>query len=120
MAKMFGMNRSESARTKWSRVIREQRKSGLSVKGFCGERNIPASSLFAWRRKLKSETGQSPAASVFVEAKIRGVDDGHSGGVMIELVGGRRIVVGPGFDRRVLLEVIQTLESGVGVVGARS
>jgi len=118
MAKMFGMNRSESARTKWSRVIREQRKSGLSVKGFCDERNIPASSLFAWKRRL-ADAGDTDGEAMFVEAKV-GADDRHGVGVTIELVGGRRIVVGPGFDRRVLLEVIQTLESGVGVVGARS
>ena len=110
---MLGMNRSEAAWAKWARVIREQRKSGLSIKGFCDERNIPASSLFAWKRKLK-DAGRSPRASGFVEAKIRGVDDGHGVGVTIELAGERgvrRIMVGPGFDRELLREVIAALEA---------
>jgi hypothetical protein len=107
------MNRaSMAARARWARIIREQRESGLSVGVFCARRSIPTSSLFAWRRRL------GEAAPVFVEARVRGVDDerggggGGVGGVAVRLGGGRHVTVVRGFDRRLLLEVIDALESG--------
>lgn len=110
---MSGMNRSEAVRKKWSRIIAAQRRSGLSVAGFCEERGIPASSLFGWKRKLRGGADQTPRASGFVEARVRGAV-GVGGEVAVELASGRRIIVGSGFDRRVLLEVIDALESGEG------
>ena len=92
-------------------ILREQQSSGLRVAAFCQRRGIAESSFYPWKRKL-ADAGDTDGAAVFVEAKV-GADDGHDKhGVMIELVGGRRIVVGPGFDRRVLLEVVEVLESG--------
>jgi hypothetical protein len=107
---MSGMNRSEAAREKWSRIIAAQRRSGMSVARFCDRRGIPASSLFVWKRRLADLIG-APPVSDFVEARVRGVG-GAGGGVTVELAGGRRIIVGGGFDRRLLLEVIDALESG--------
>lgn len=111
---MSGMSRSETARERWSRIIREQRESGESVGVFCARCSIPTSSLFAWKRKLGSMADQRPAPSGFVEAQVRGVGDGHGGGVTIQLGCGRSVVVSRGFDRLVLLEVIAALESGGG------
>ena len=71
----------------------------------------------AWKRKLRDAGGAAdPAdpASGFVEARVRGVDDGHGVGLIIQLVDGRRILVGRGFDRGLLREVLQALESGAG------
>jgi hypothetical protein len=109
---MSGMSRSETARERWSRIIREQRESGESVGVFCARRSIPASSLFAWKRRL-AEAIAAPPSSGFVEASVRGAD-GVGAGVTVELAGGRRIMVGGGFDRRLLLDVIEALESGTG------
>ena len=112
---MWGMSRSIAAREKWSRIIVAQRSSGVSVKRFCEERGIPASSVFAWKRKLADAGEGGPTTTaVFVEAKVGGVDDGRGGGVMIEVVGGRRVLVGRGFDRQLLLEVIEALEPAGG------
>jgi transposase-like protein len=106
------MSRSGSAREKWTRIIREQRASGLSVAAFCAERGIPASSLFAWRRRLAGAGDATPSGSAFVEAKVRGAQDSRDGGVTIELACGRRVTVTRGFDRQLLLEVLDALESG--------
>jgi len=114
-AKMSGMNRaSVVARAKWARIIAAQRDSGMSAARFCDERGIWASSFFAWKRKLAGAAGVASPPPVFVEAKVRGVDDDRGGGVVIQVVGGRRIIVGRGFDRQLLLEAIDALESGVG------
>lgn len=115
---MFRMNKtSAAAREKWSRIIEEQRASGLTVARFCDERRIAASSFFPWRKRLAG-------APTFVEARVgvpapqvRGVlitapQSSGGSGVTIELVGGRRVIVTRGFDRDVLLEVIGALESG--------
>jgi hypothetical protein len=106
----------ESSRVRWSRIIDQQRRSGLPVAVFCRERSLPVSSYYAWRRKLSG----GPADSGFVEARVVDpeVEDkksvvacvSNSSGVRIELPYGRQIVVARGFDRRVLLEVIHALE----------
>jgi hypothetical protein len=109
----------ESARAKWSRIIDQQRSSGLPVAVFCRERSLAVSSYYGWRRKLSG----GPIDPGFIEARVVGepeVEDKQSGGggafasnssgVRIELSGGRQILLTRGFDRLVLLEVIQVLE----------
>ena len=82
---------------------------------FCAERGIGVSSFYPWKRRL---SGSGDAAGVpasgapaFVEATVRGVS-GERGGVSVELPHGRRVAVARGFYRRLLLEVIEALESG--------
>ena len=107
---MSGMNKASSAaRVKWSRLIAAQGGSGKSVARFCAERGIPASSLFAWRRRLRATADPAPLASGFVEARVAG-EAPQGCGVTIELGGGRRVSVARGFDRQLLLDVIEALE----------
>ena len=114
---MLGMSRSTAAKAKWKRIIAEQQGSGLSAARFCAERGLWASSLFAWKRKLAdAQKGGPTTTGAFVEARVRGVDGEDCGGVTIELASGRRLIVGRGFDRQLLLEVIDALEEA----GARS
>ena len=109
---MMGMKKSSiAAFEKWKGIIQEQRTSGLGVGRFCEARGIAPSSFFPWRKKV-----ESAAAPAFVEAKVRsgidGVTDGVTdGSVTIEIAGGRRVSVRPGFDHDLLLEVIQMLEA---------
>jgi hypothetical protein len=58
---------------------------------------LPASSFFAWKRKL----GPSPAASAFVEATVTDVPTARpAAAIEIRLRGRRRVRVGRrGFDR---------------------
>jgi len=109
------LSKSESARERWARIIREQRKSGQTVTAFCASRGIAVSSFYPWKRRLADAAAtQSPA---FVEARV-GPDDQHAErqahaghGVTIVLASKRRIVVDRGFDRVLLLEVIEALEA---------
>src|SRR5271168_3568648 len=104
---MFGMsNRSGAARAKWTQLVEEQKNSGLSVTAFCAGRSIPATSLFAWRRKLAREGAagsEPPPVAEFIEAHVRDADEqsgngvgGGDGGVTIELCRGRRVKVARG------------------------
>ena len=109
------MSRSGTAREKWTRIIREQQTSGLSVAAFCAQRGVAESSFYPWKRKLSEagDTATGDDAPTFVEATVRSVPQECSG-VTVELACGRRVTVARGFDRRLLLEVIETLESSTG------
>ena len=96
------------SRRKWREIIQRQRASGMSVTEFCRRHGVAASSFFGWKRKL----GSFPAAGVFVEAKIAPALPAASAVSVMEirLRHGRRVLVGRGFDRDLLAEVIAVLE----------
>lgn len=106
---------SVAARERWARIIAEQRESGVSISAFCAERDIPLSSFFPWRRRpAQAATGETRVASSrFVEARVVDAQAGSSAAaeIAIALANGRRLVVGCGFDRILLLEVIEVLEA---------
>jgi hypothetical protein len=104
------MGKAETAREKWSRIIREQQSSGLTIAAFCAGRGVAVSSFYPWKRRLASA---GDGAAAFVEARVVGGAGERRGPglVAIELACGRRIVVARGFDPELLLEVIEALES---------
>jgi hypothetical protein len=101
-----------SAVQKWREVIGRQRSSGLSVAAFSRRYGIPASSFYAWKRKL----GRASTAPVFIEAKVvNGLPTKQLAGMIeVRLCGGRRVrVKREGFDRDLFAEVVAVLE-GLG------
>ena len=48
--------RSVEKKRLWQGVLREQAKSGLTVKAFCRQRGVAVPSFYAWRRKLKRKS----------------------------------------------------------------
>lgn len=42
----------------WREVIRRQRRSGQSVRGFCRNEALSEPSFYAWRRELMQRTGK--------------------------------------------------------------
>jgi hypothetical protein len=123
---MRGMSKAESARERWERIVREQRRSGRTVAAFCVERGIAESSFYPWKRRLAGSAGTRGEGGegalgpepAFVEAKVGGDDPGKArgrGGVRIALRGGVRVLVRRGFDRDLLREVIEAIGGrGVG------
>ena len=111
------MSESESpAWRKWRKVIERQQVSGLSVAAFCRSNGVPASSFFAWKRRLAGSAAgalaASPAGMVpgFVEATISPCRS-SAGSIQIRLRGGRRVLVRHGFDRDLLAEVVAFFEA---------
>lgn len=109
------------AATRWRRLVEDHRVSGMSVSAFCRDRGISQSSLFAWRRKL---TGLGVGQETFKAVKVmteaapprpsrRGADDDGAarGAIELWLPGQRRLLVHRGFDRCVLLDLIEALEA---------
>ena len=117
-------------RQRWQSFIDEQRDSGLNVSAFCRRRSIPPSSFFHWRRKLGA-TGRKPIAGAgpdrigFAEVKV--IAESALTPTMkvdafprtapslpaleVHLRGDRRLIVRSGFDRTLLIDLVQTLEA---------
>jgi hypothetical protein len=106
--------------------LEEQQASGLPVSVFCRERGIPSSSLFAWRRRLRGSSEVFKAVKL-VDSKRRGragdgvdaggdviaggaIEPSAAGFVELALAGGRRLIVRRGFDRELLLDLLDALE----------
>lgn len=122
---------------RWRMLLDEQRASGLPISVFCRQRGIAQSTLFAWRRKLggvggvgaatfqavtvmsetaatsSAATSSSPSPATSRSSRRRADDDDACGASAIELrlAGDRRLLVHRGFDRRLLVDLIQTLEA---------
>ena len=105
---MTQRKRSRDARTKWRKLISEQMQSGESVSAFCRERNLHASHLYWWKKRLREET-----AARFVEVRV---EDSRTNvpvdsRIEVRLQNGRSLVVGRGFDAeqvRALLAIVET------------
>jgi transposase len=118
------MSRSALAAERWREIVKEQTCSKQTVAEYCRQRGIAASSLFAWKRRLKRAAGgvaPAMAASTFVEAKVKSDDrvGDEPGGegfpsescIEIRCVGERRIMVRKGFDPEALKQVVAVLET---------
>ena len=104
-----------SAAARWKKLIADQEASGLPVSVFCRERGIPQSSLFAWRRRLAA-AGTPNTVAKFMSVKIvpemsgQGVTSA-AGSIELFLRGERRLRIHKGFDRELLIELVEALES---------
>ena len=118
----------------WRAIMDEQRRSGLSISGFCRERSIATSSFFAWRRKLGmgvagclNRQGPSRGEGGFAEVKLveestlsLPLDSSASvpssmptspATLELRLPKNRRLIVRKGFDRDLLVALERTLEA---------
>ena len=115
------MNQRESVSARWTRIINEQRASGLSIAEFCRRREVSPPSFYDWRRRLSAagHAGQ-PKREVpaFVEVMVGpcGASPAQAGDATadasLELIlrDGLRVRVRHGFDRELLRELVAALE----------
>ena len=103
--------RNKDAAARWRKLLEDQRASGLPISAFCRERGIPASSLFAWRSKLRG-TGTEifKAVAIVPDSKPRRYGGDDAGAIELCLPGERRLRVRRGFDRQLLWDLISALE----------
>jgi hypothetical protein len=101
-----GMSKRGDSAVRWREIVRGHADSGLSVAAYCRRARVPASSFYAWRRKLRD-------AGTFAEVRMTpepdSVDD--HGALELHLRRGRRVIVRPGFDRQTLRDLLATLEA---------
>ena len=113
--KMALMNEaSQSVRERWRQIIEQQKRSGLSIAGFCREQRIAESSLFTWQRRLAREP-QAPAAPAFVPVKLAAAKAGDApspsqDAIELHLGRGRHLVLRPGFAAPTLAAILAVVE----------
>ena len=97
---------------KWRGLVSEQAASGQSVARFCFERGLNSGQFFAWKKRLREAESPrfvslelAPATETKWAATVM-----HSRGIEVRLVGGRSLVVEPGFDAHHLRALLSVLE----------
>src|SRR5438552_2944034 len=54
----------------WRVLVSEWRASGLSVRDFCGQRQLSEANFYAWRRELQQRDAPGAAKSAFVPVTV--------------------------------------------------
>ena len=98
--------RGREAWAKWRRLISEQNRSGQSVAAFCRERGLCAPHFFAWKKRLSQA-----AAGAFVAVRVAEPAAAVTSRTIEIRLGGRRVLVEPGFDAAHLRAVLAVLET---------
>jgi hypothetical protein len=106
--------RSHAAADRWRSIIAEQRESGLGVAAFCAQKSIVTGTFYRWCQKLSDPASLHDQPNhVGTFARVQVIPErsraGH-GAVEVRVHGGRRLVVRPGFQRELLVELIGLLE----------
>lgn len=113
----------------WRRVLRQWRRSGLSVREFCADQGLSEASLYWWRRTLDQKDAQAtrlvPVRVIPEAADVADRDrpalavpgaaaDASAAPSGLELIvaGGLRLRIGPGFDAATLRRVLAILQEG--------
>jgi hypothetical protein len=96
----------------WRRMLRDWRRSGLTIRAFCRLHDLSEPSFYSWRRMLADREAQAPT---FVPVQLFDDDPATQPGAAaaggLELfVGGRLLRIGPSFDGPTLLRLLAVLE----------
>jgi hypothetical protein len=112
----------------WRQAIGQWRRSGLSVRAFCGERDLSEPAFYAWRRTLarrdqaagkgrttirpardgQEQNGSKPPAFLPIQVVPGGTP--ATTGIEIVLRGGDVVRVALGFDPATLRQLLAVLE----------
>ncbi len=102
--------RRRRSRAEAEALVREFASSGMTRQVFCAGRGLSVAALDKYRRRHGHGTSKSEGRLVAVEVMPE-VSVGKIGRVLyVELVNGRRIEVGSGFDATTLKRLLTVLE----------
>lgn len=89
----------------------EQVESGKSVAAFCRERGVPASQMFAWKKRFR-DAGATKFVEIAVKPALEITPPSAQGnGIEVRLKAGRSVVVEPGFSASHLRALLAVLEN---------
>jgi hypothetical protein len=97
---------------KWQRHVQAFAESGLTRRDYCRQNGIAIYQLDYWRRKLQGSTPNHQAsAGAWIPLEIRdGVSPAENASIGLR-IGRVTIDIKPGYDRKLLTDVLQVLES---------
>ena len=96
----------------WRTMVRQWRRSGLSVRAFCEEQRLSEPSFYAWRRILRerdSEAVRFLPVQVTPEPQTSAAADAAAGRLELVLSGGWRLRIGSDFDTVTLQRLLAVL-----------
>jgi hypothetical protein len=91
----------------WAERITAQERSGMSVKEFCKEQGVTECSFYAWRKRLRNESG--PIRFALVERSARRQERTAEPVLELVLTTGERLRIGAGVDSATLRSVLGVL-----------
>ena len=102
--------RKRRSREQARRLVEQFRGSGLSRKEFADSAGVHVNTLYKWLRQEANE--KAPRAQVAVPVRVRADAPGATRASALEVVlkSGRTIRVHGEFDRRTLVDLVDTLE----------
>ena len=62
-------------KSRWQKIIEDQKRSGLSIKRYCSERKISYHSFNYWSTRLRTSP---PATKNFLPVKVRNLSEGFT------------------------------------------
>ena len=108
----------QQRRLRWQAIVQQQRDSGQSIAEFLRAHGLCQQRFYAWRRRLESPAhsealpaaDQGAASPAFVRVVPTQCRDAPGGRIEVRLPHRRRVVVRSGFDRALLIALVQALE----------
>jgi transposase-like protein len=96
----------DDGRTRWKGLMADQHSSGLSVAEWCRVQGIRTNLFYYWRKRLSEVPSDSSVR--FIPVSV--VRDTALPGLTLR-VGPASVRIEPGFDHRLLTELLDVLES---------
>jgi len=91
----------------WKQRLREYEQSGQNIATWCKHNNIRTNQFFYWRRKLRTENKHDQAQIKWIAVPH---NPAKASGINVTL-GQIKIEITPGFDPKLLKEIIEVLTS---------
>ena len=102
----------------WRDFIERWQQSNLNIRQFCRQHQLSENSFYSWRRELRIREQEATLAqtddhqATFVPVHIRADPASEpSDAIDIVLSSGRIVRVRPGFDKQLLGDVLEIVES---------
>ncbi len=99
------MRANPETKERWQRHIEDFKSSGLTRKAYCEKQQINVSTFDYWREKLDPSEKRKQQDTGWVPVKIA---EDVSPAIDVR-IGRIAIAVKPGFDRALLIELLQTI-----------
>src|SRR5262245_51673326 len=94
----------------WRQVLARWKRSGLSVRAFCGAEGLNPMTFYWWRRELGRRDQAQPA---FLPVRVLAeTAEPSTVGIEVVLANGRAVAVSAAFDPPTRVRVVETLERG--------
>lgn len=98
------------SRAEAEQLVAEYEASGMSKAEFCQQRGLALTTLARYQKRRQQAQTEDARSSRWLAVEMAGSPAAGASGLVVVLVGGRRIEVGCGFDAKTLEQLLSLLE----------